>query len=261
MIRGIGGKPYINLDPYIDIEGFTKLHYKICKGIVLSETKKEGNLLAPGIVEDINHLSFKPLFWVLREYDALPDDHEIKVIGRQIGSVKENRDKFVLYLKLAMGGYDPYQFIFLKTEAGPWVSRFDEKEWTPDSVHFPEVKQWMESLVENKVFKHLGRALFFKAEHDCKMMFHRDFLPPAEFDYFDHRHEFIHIRPNLDKPFYIWDTDTDEKIEMTSLASFFNDQDWHSGGVSNKQTYSLRIDGEFTDEFREKIGISHLNYY
>jgi len=261
MIRGINNQPYLNLDPYLDIEGFKKIHLQICRGLVLAEHKKEGNLLAPGIVEEIAHLGFKPLFHVLKEYNQLPEDHEIKVVGRTIGSTKENRDKFVLYLKLAMGAYDPYQMIFLKTEAGPWVSRFDEKDWSPDVQYFPELKIWLDDLVEKKVFKHLGRTLIFKAEHDFRMMFHRDFLPPAEFDYFDHRHEFIHIRPNLDKPFYIWDADTDRKVSMNSLASFFNDQDWHSGGVTNKQTYSLRIDGEFTDEFREKIGLGNTPFY
>ena len=33
MIRGIGGKPFINLDEHIDIAEFKSLHYKICKGI------------------------------------------------------------------------------------------------------------------------------------------------------------------------------------------------------------------------------------
>jgi hypothetical protein len=46
-----------------------------------------------------------------------------------------------------------------------------------------------------------------------------------------------------------------------SHATFFNDQDWHAGGRVNKQTYSLRIDGPFTDEFRERIGIGHLENY
>jgi hypothetical protein len=29
MIRGIGSKPYIDLDPYLDVEGFKKLHPEI----------------------------------------------------------------------------------------------------------------------------------------------------------------------------------------------------------------------------------------
>ena len=260
MIRGIGGKPYINLDEHIDLSGFQSLHYKICKGLVLSEHKKEGNQVRPGGFDNAYTVDFKPIFQVLDEYHALPEDHEIRVIGREIGEY-ENRDKFFLFLKLSMGAYDPYQFIFLKTEEGGWASRFDEKQWTPDVQYFPELRQWLENLVTTKVFKHLGRIIFFKAEHDCYMPLHRDLIYPEENDYFDHRHEFIHIRANLDKPFYLWNRQLDYKMLVKSHATFFNDHDWHAGGRIHKQTYSLRIDGPFTDEFREKIGISQLDHY
>jgi hypothetical protein len=260
MIKGISGSPYINLEPYIDIEGFSKLHYKICRGLVQSKYKKEGNMVKPGGCEGAYELTFKPLYQALEEYWALPEDHEIRVEGRTIGEYK-NRDQFMLFLKLALGAYDPYQFVFLKTEQGGWESRFDEKTWTPDAELFPELKIWLENLVEQKVFKHLGRIIFFKSEHDCLMPLHRDLILPDEHDYFPHRHEFIHVRPNLDKPFYIWDAETDEKILTDKQAIWFNDQDWHAGGRVNKQSYSLRIDGPFTDEFRERLGIAHLDNY
>jgi hypothetical protein len=261
MIRGINGLPYIDLDPYLDIEGFVKLHNRICKGIVNSEYKKEGNIVEPGGCEIVyDKLEFKPLFMAIKEYEALPIDHEIRVIGREIGEW-ENRDKFVLYLKLVLGGYDPYQFIFLKTEQGGWLTRFEEKSWTPDIVHFPELRVWLENLVSSNVFKYLGRIIFFKAEHDCIMPVHRDLILPDETEYTDHRHEFIHLRSNADKPFYIWDSDTDQRVSVNSYACFFNDQDWHSGGKTNIQTYSIRIDGQFTDEFSKKIGIDHIEFY
>jgi hypothetical protein len=260
MIRGINSQPYIDLDSHIDVEGFSKLHYEICRGLVEAEYKKEGNMVKPGGCDSYTP-SFKPLFQALEEYHQLPDDHEIKIQGRILGEYN-NRDKFMLFLKLALGAYDPYQFIFLKTEEGGWQSRFDEKAWTSDAVkYFPNLMIWLNRLVEENVFKHLGRIIFFKAEHDCLMPAHRDLILPDETEYFDHRHEFIHIRPNLDKPFYIWDTDLKNKVLVTSRATFFNDQDWHAGGRTNLQTYSLRIDGIFTDQFREKLGISHLDFY
>lgn len=259
MIKGINNQPYLDLEPFIDIEGFASLHYKICHGLVKAEHKKEGNIVKPGGCDGAYELTFKPLYQALEEYHALPEDHEIRQIGREIGEYK-NRDKFILFLKLALGGYDPYQFVFLKTEDGGWQTRFEEKTWTPDAEHFPELVSWLEQLVEQRVFKHLGRVIFFKAEHDCYMPLHRDLILPDEHDYFPHRHEFIHVRPNLDKPFYIWDGE-DEKVLTTSRAVFFNDQDWHAGGRVNKQSYSLRIDGPFTDEFRERIGIAHIDNY
>ena len=177
MIKGINGSPYINLEPYIDIEGFSKLHYKICRGLVQSKYKKEGNMVKPGGCEGAYELTFKPLYQALEEYHALPEDHEIRVEGHAIGEYK-NRDEFMLFLKLALGAYDPYQFVFLKTEVGGWESRFDEKTWTPDVELFPELKVWLENLVEQRVFKHLGRVIFFKAEHDCLMPLHRDLILP-----------------------------------------------------------------------------------
>ncbi len=258
MIRGIAGKPYINLDPYLDIEGLKSLHYKICKGIVQSKYKKEGNIVRPGGFNDAYELTFKPTFQALEEYNALPDDHEIKILGKELGELN-NRDEFVLFLKLALGAYDPYQFIFLKTEDGGWETRFEEKPWTPDADYFPELKQWIQKLV-GPVFKHLGRIIIFKAEHDGITALHRDLIYPTETDYSNHRHEFIHLRTRLDRPFYIWDPEIDQKIETASHAIFFNDQDWHNGGTANVQTFSIRIDGEFADEFRQRAGFA-VDFY
>lgn len=260
MIRGIGAKPFINLDHLIDIDTFKSLHYKICKGLVLAESKKEGNMVQPGGFNNAYEIPFKPIFKALEEYHALPEDHEIRVLGREIGEY-ENRNQFFLFLKLALGAYDTYQFVFLKTEEGGWESRFEEKLWTPDVQYFPELKQWLEQLVTDNVFEHLGRIIFFKAEHDCLMPLHRDLIYPEETDYFDHRHEFIHLRTSLDKPFYIWDPEQDTKLLVDSHATFFNDQDWHAGGRINKQTYSLRVDGVFTQEFRERAGFGDIDSY
>jgi hypothetical protein len=259
MIRGINSQPYISLDPHLDIEGFKDLHYKICKGIVQSEFKKEGNVVRPGGYNIDDTLDFKPTFKAIEEYFNLPEDHEIRIQGKELGEWN-NRDQFVLFLKLALGAYDPYQFIFLKTEDGGWETRFEEKEWTKDIQYFPELKAWLEQL-EGTVFKHLGRIIIFKAEHDGRTAMHRDLIFPNETDYFNHRHEFIHLRTRLDRDFYIWDPETDTKVLTTSYGIFFNDQDWHNGGVSNVQTFSIRIDGEFTDEFRTKLNINHLDYY
>jgi hypothetical protein len=259
MIRGINNQPYLNLDPYFDIEGLKLLHNKICKGIVLAEYKKEGNIVEPGGFDNAYKLSFKPLFKAIQEYEALPQDHEIRVLGKEIGEWS-NRDKFVLFLKMALGAYDPYQFIFLKTEDGGWENRFEEKAWTKDSALFPELRTWLEQLVPG-VFTHLGRIIIFKAEHDCIMPMHRDLILPDETTYTNHRHEFVHLRTSLDKPFYIWDSESDAKFLTASHATFFNDQDWHAGGRTNKQTYSIRVDGIFTEEFRQRIGIAHLEHY
>jgi hypothetical protein len=263
MAKGIGGIPYINLDPYLDIEGFKKLHYEMCYGITKS-SKKEGNICKPGGIGDYQVLP-KPLFQAIEDYYALSDDHEIKKYGKAIGELS-NRDEFVQYLKLSLGAYDPYKFIFIKSESGGWETRFDEKPWTDDAQYFPGLVNWLNSLTDTtgqNVFEYLGRVIFMLSEHDVTMPRHRDIILPEE-NYTDHRHEYIHIRSNIDKGFYIADGPhtKDEDLHWVDChACFFNDQDWHGGRHSNKQSFSLRIDGKFTDKFRKKIGIDHLEYY
>ena len=264
MIKGIGGRPFISLDPFIDVEGFVKLHGEISKGIVLSKHKKEGNLIKPtGILEPGAWTAdFKPTFMAWEEYQKLPYDDPIRVAGRELGEM-DNRDQFIQYLKLTMGAYDAYQFVFLKTEAGGWDTRAEEKAWTEDSLLFPNFRKWLDALIEQKVFKHLGRIIIFKQEHDCLPPCHRD---AYETDlgvnrYEDHRTEFIHITPNDEKKLFLWDPETDQKVYAPSRACWFNDLDWHGAERNIKQAYGVRIDGVFTDEFRKLVGVDHLTAY
>lgn len=264
MIKGINGSPYFNLDKFLDINTFVNLHGEISKGIVLSKYKKEGNIVKPaGGLEPGGWIPpFKPSCVALQEYYMLPDNDPIKIAGKELGEMN-NRDQFIQYLKLTLGGYDAYQFVFLKTEEGGWDSRFDEKEWTEDSKYFPNFKIWLENLVHSNIFKHLGRILIFKQEHDCLPVCHRDSYGSdiGVHGYENHRSEFIHLTINNQKKLFLWDPETDKKIYVESRACWFNDLDWHGSDRNVTQTYSIRIDGQFTEDFRRKLGIDHLDHY
>ena len=60
---------------------------------------------------------------------------------------------------------------------------------------------------------------------------------------------------------YEWDPETKNKTYINSRAAWWNDQDWHGGERIMEQSYSLRIDGKFTNDFRKKLGIDHLENY
>jgi hypothetical protein len=79
--------------------------------------------------------------------------------------------------------------------------------------------------------------------------------------YFPHRDEFVWINPTGKKKFWLLDPDTNEKTYVKSTAAFFNSLDWHGGDAIPNYTYSLRIDGKFTDQFRQQVGIAHLETY
>lgn len=204
-------------------------------------------------------------------------------------------NNFCRYLKFALNGYDPYTYYYLLqtskkeiyTKSSFYNSENPNKEeykgvelldlyrskGREDShikKYFPELFRWVVNLkFKLNIFEEIYCAYFFTCEHDCLPYEHRDkFLSqngdgsdPNDKDRFCHNHEFIHIRPKTCKPFYLWDEVNKKRTYMTPRVIWFNDNDWHGGDPVPYRTYSLRIDGKFTKEFKEKIGVSHLKNY
>lgn len=271
MIRGINGTPYFNMDPYLDMKAFSDMQPEIIRGFAEArELAKEGTWMRPGFKFDnmSYRLNFKPVYKAIEEFLALPDDDPIKLGGidlyQNITDFK-SRNKFTRYVKHAMGAYDPYVYYFLWGE-GNWGDRTAAREMTPESAYFPSLVKWVESLVDKRIFENIGRVILFHLEADGLAFEHRDLGEEfhgilEDHQYTNHRNEFIHIRPNTKKAFYIWDPDTRDKTYLNCRAAWWNDQDWHGGEKIMEQSYSLRIDGKFTEEFRKLLGIDHLATY
>jgi hypothetical protein len=247
---------------------FDTLQPEIIRGIAEARhLAKEGTWMKPGFDQSQGSYiwNWKPIFQALDEYLALPDSNPIKQGGWDLYcNIKdhETRNKFTRYLKLAMGAYDPYIYYFL-WEEGSWDDRTALRQLTPEAEYFPNVVNWVEDMITNNIFEHVGRVIFFVCEHGGYPFEHRDLDGNNGTDqtYSPHRNEFIHIRPNTKKAFYLWDPEKKNKIYINTQAAWWNDQDWHGGEMIMEQSYGLRIDGKFTQEFRKKLGIDHLGEY
>lgn len=267
MIRGINGLPYIDLEPFLDMKEFQNLQPEIIRGFAEARHHaKEGTWMAPGFTfeQSSYKISWKPIYQALTEYLELPDDDPIKKGGWDLYcNIKDHqtRNKFTRYLKMAMGAYDPYIYYFL-WEEGSWDDRTAPRKLTPEAQYFPNTVKWVESTIDQEIFEHIGRVIFFHCEHDGIPFEHRDLDAKNGMNVmFPHRNEFIHIRPNTKKAFYIWDPENKNKTYINTRAAWWNDQDWHGGEKIIEQSYGLRIDGKFTDKFRKLIGVDHLDFY
>lgn len=267
-IKGINSRPYFNMEKYLDMETFEKLQPEIMHGFAAArEFAKEGTWMAPGFTfEDMSYtLNWKPIYQALEEFQSLADDNPIKVEGMKLmpsdfGDYKQ-RNKFTRYLKMALGAYDPYIYYFL-WEEGSWDDRTAERKLTEEAEHFPGIVNWTEQLIKDNIFEHIGRVIFFHCEADGVPFEHRDLDAKNGMNQtFPHKNEFIHIRPNTKKAFYLWDPETKNKTYLNTRAAWWNDQDWHGGERIMEQSYALRIDGKFTEEFRKTLGIDHLGEY
>lgn len=265
-IKGINGAPYLDMEPYLDMNKFNQLQPEIIKGFAEArEFAKEGTWMKPGFTfDDMSYkLSWKPIYQSMDEFMALPKDDPIYQGGidlyKDFNNYKQ-RNKFTRYLKMAMGAYDPYIYYFL-WEEGSWDDRTAPRKLTEEAAYFPNVVNWVEQL-QGTVFEHIGRVIFFHCEADGIPFEHRDLDAKNGIDVVKpHRNEFIHIRPNTKKAFYIWDPKTKNKIYLNTRAAWWNDVDWHGGERIMEQSYSLRIDGKFTEEFRKLLKIDNLEAY
>jgi hypothetical protein len=268
MIKGINSKSYLDLESYLDMDTFDKLQPEIYRGFSEArEYAKEGTWMKPGFsLKDMSYLiSWKPIYVAIDEFLSLPDEDPIKQGGidlyRDFHDFKI-RNKFTRYIKMAMGAYDPYIYYFL-WDQGSWDDRTSSRKLTEEAKYFPNTVKWIEKMIDDNIFDNIGRVIFFHCEADGIPFEHRDLdgSKGANQEYYPHNNEFIHIRPNTKKPFYLWDPEKKNKTYINTRAAWWNDQDWHGGDKIMEQSYGLRIDGKFSEEFRKKLGIDHLDFY
>ena len=264
---GINNQPYIDMENYINMERFTELQPEIIRGFAEArQYAKEGTWMKPGFTfENMSYKhNWKPIYEAMEEFMQLPDDDPIKLGGIDLFRDFQDyqvRNKFTRYLKMAMGAYDPYIYYFL-WEEGSWDDRTAERKLTEEAKHFPGVVKWVEDMITDRIFEHIGRVIFFHCEHDGIPFEHRDLDAKNGINNpGPHRNEFIHVRPNTKKAFYLWDPESKNKTYLNTRAAWWNDQDWHGGEQIMEQSYGLRIDGKFTEQFRQELGISHLESY
>ena len=267
MIIGINNRPYIDMAPYLNMDQFTGLQPEIIRGFAEArEFAKEGTWMAPGFTfEDMSYKhNWKPIYEAMAQFLQLPDDNPLKIAGMPLYKDFSNykqRNKFTRFLKMAMGAYDPYIYYFL-WEEGSWDDRTGQRKLTEEAQYFPNTVKWVEQLITDNIFEHIGRVIFFHCEHDGIPFEHRDLDAKNGINNpGPHRNEFIHVRPNTKKAFYLWDPEQKDKTYLNTRAAWWNDNDWHGGEKIMEQSYSLRIDGKFTEEFRTKLGINHLESY
>lgn len=250
-MNGINGNPYIDCKEHLDMESFEKMELEICSGIALSNPK--AGVYGPGVKDAERFNNF--LLLKGRMYND-----PLKNISRWNSMSHDQQNVFAkLYFKL----YNPSTVVYLREQI-PGVDPLmayrkkgngDYFEWTSCAENFPTLVPWLESL-KGSVFQDYGRILFFIHEHDCKLLIHRDGM-----SYVPHKNEFLWLNPGRTKKFFVYDENEDKRHYVETSAAFFNDLDMHGGDPTDHASWSLRIDGEFTDDFRKKLKIDHLDAY
>ena len=121
---------------------------------------------------------------------------------------------------------------------------------TEEADDFSELMEFIDTLP----FKTTGRMLIIYDELGRAVSAHRDH------DEAEVCHEFIWFRTNLDKPFYMLDPTSDERLDVRSHAAWFDTvNQYHGAYGTGELAWSIRVDGVFTDAFRSLIPFPERN--
>ncbi len=118
--------------------------------------------------------------------------------------------------------------------------------WQPTEAaeEFSELMDFIRSLP----FSSTGRILIMYDDLPRPVSAHRDH------DVVEVCHEFVWFRTNLSKPFYMLDHRTGRKLSVSSYSAWFDTvNQFHGSDPIDGLSFSVRVDGHFTEEFRKLI--------
>jgi len=254
-VKGVGKfkKPIINMDEYIDHSMDDEIHREICLGLSKTLNYRMGTATGGHPVEIREQYQMNDGWTeMLRELKKYDPDGFHKESIKQIIETFPPEEVFIAvykYFYFAVGALIPWFFTVYLKEANFFNKATDEKSrWTEDAKLFPKLLSYIDTLP----FKSIGRILFFTTYPGAGVIIHRDGVVT---DHKDHNIN-LFFKPGW-RPSFIYNEITKEKIflEQGARSYFFNNRDYHGVDSEPVFRYTLRIDGTFTDELQEKLGI------
>ncbi|MBV9214866.1 MAG: hypothetical protein JO053_01720 [Acidobacteria bacterium] len=115
---------------------------------------------------------------------------------------------------------------------------------TPDADEFAMLMEFIRTLP----FRSTGRILIMYDDVPRSVTPHRDHVET------EICHEFLWFRTNLRKPFFMLNPATGEKKYVSTYSAWFDSvNQFHGSDACDGLSFSIRVDGHFTDEFRQMI--------
>ena len=120
----------------------------------------------------------------------------------------------------------------------------DVWEPSPESLEFAPLMEFLATLP----FAATGRMIIIYDSEGNSVPAHRDHVESEVCN------EFIWMRTNFDKPFYVLNPASGEKRYVASHTAWFDTvNQYHGADAADGLTFSIRVDGVFNEEFRRRI--------
>lgn len=258
--------PYLILDDLIDTSCFEELHEEICLGLTsvdysyIGGNHKSTNIVPPEFADD----EFKDFGYVIANFTDQEFETFIRLADGRVNIDMANWRNYTFgedgqielswrqlqYLKIKYGVYFPWKgFVEFLPGDTNWNTKHLVDAEFPDYIqyNFPRTCAYLRTLP----FKSLGRCNIMGLEANDHGTIHRDNFemlhdPPIN--------DFITICPPGNKDLFLYNSERREKLFVPKCKAYtFNDMNYHGVEAAPHYRYSIRVDGIFTDEFREQI--------
>jgi hypothetical protein len=235
------GRPFLNLDQFLDIPSLDKITDDILLGIAKTRSSAGPSNSGPGYVD--------------KRYNSVPE------IQRAIlGDPSHPYYNLITDLK----GWEAQTFIQYKWPSHVlgncillrMASSYDAKDLERKTIDLPAIR-YFESLMtwikDQNIFKEIGRTVVLLNDPFSKAIEHSDYA-----DGVSRKDQFIWLNPLQRKKFFI--KEADNKHYVTSKVAFFDSANIHGTDPSDISTFSIRVDGKFTEDFLKKTSLESYLY-
>jgi len=253
-VKGVGNKKQciISMDQYIDHSMDSELHIECCQGLALANEFKMGMVYGDIPPEEEkkydNHGCWTNTLKNLSQIDPTGIHHKALLEVMNKAAKGQEIQALYKYAYFALGSAIPW-FFALYLKHGDFTNKtHNNNNWSNAATHFPKLIEYIKTLP----FKEIGRIMFFTTYPNAGVTIHRDSIVAEHKDH--------NINLFFDggwRPSFIWDEKTKEKhyLPAGSKSYFFNNRDYHGVDPEPVFRYTLRIDGTFTDDLCENLGL------
>ena len=262
MIAGIFGRPFVDLEPYVDLEELAALDDEISFGLTEVPVTYTGGshkwmgIVPPSLRNDpyadygqaISRMT-RPEF---ARFAALSDTPEAFDPDRRAEyEFGEERPwplsrRQMLYLEYRHGVYFPWKVFYELVPNQAWAERAeaDGKAFTDEARRvFPRTVAFIERLP----FERLGRCNLLGLQSNDHGTIHRDAEDDPEVGHF------ITLCPRGDKRLFLWDEARRAPLPIVRRAYWFDDRNYHGVAADPFFRYSIRVDGVFRPDFLARL--------
>jgi len=238
----IAGQWFVDLDQYVDTERFERLHERMCEGIARSWHLSEPVVI--GSKESQYDMTLSEVEFAKSEH---PEDETLKrLLSYQHREAAYQYVRFryptmALGRKILLRTYVDYHNGFARKH----LARLNHD--MPAYSYFPELKQFISDL---PIFSEVGRVIIFLTDGNAKAEIHCDYA-----DGKSRKDQFLWLNPRRAKRFFVLDTEFNKRY-LTGIANTFDNASWHGGDPSPYATFTVRIDGRFSQKFLDASNLA-----